>query len=81
MNNRVKGSSSEVGDGRWNRITVPSAKCKGNKARQILYQGQALVLLAASIFSACSKASRKRRATAPRVSCHLLEIKTGNYSY
>src|SRR5262245_31922895 len=40
-----------------------------------------LALLAASIFSACSRASSKRRATAPCISCHLIEIKTRNYNY
>jgi hypothetical protein len=37
---KVEGSSSEEGDGRWNRIAASSAKCKENKARWNFYQGQ-----------------------------------------
>jgi hypothetical protein len=44
MNIRVEGSSSEEGDGRWNRIAAPSAKCKENKARWDFYQGQDYIL-------------------------------------
>src|SRR5215510_12109804 len=37
---RVEGSRSGEGDGRWNRISASSARCKGNKARWNFYQGQ-----------------------------------------